>query len=166
MLSWAVNKCDGPVAIRYPRGGDGQYHGARWDSAKPAVIHRDGNACAIITYGTMINQVNAAAESLAQQGIEAKVIRLTALNPLSCDVLIKELTGISNAFVVEEISSNSGICAALSHELSAKTGCKFTGFDLGSAYVTHGSILKLYKKHGLDAASIANKIQEVLNCEN
>ena len=166
MLTWAVTKCDGPVAIRYPRGGDGQYRGARWDSAKPAVIHRDGNACAIITYGTMINQAAAAAEILAQQGIEAKVIRLTALNPLPQDALVKELSGISNAFVVEEISSNSGICATLSHELSFKTGCKFTGFDLGNAYVTHGSISQLYKKHGLDAASIAMKIQEVLSCEN
>ena len=33
MLDFAVNECDGPVAIRYPRGGDGSYTGAQFDDS-------------------------------------------------------------------------------------------------------------------------------------
>lgn len=161
MLTWAVKECDGPVAIRYPRGGDGQYHGARWDSSNCALTYGDGKDCAIITYGTMINQVTASAEILTQQGIDTKVIRLTRLNPLPIQKLSKALAGISNVFVVEETCSGSGICAEISHKV-----CKCTGLDLGTEYVTHGSISQLYKMHGLDAASIAQRIQEGLSCEN
>ena len=156
MLDYAVNQCDGPVAIRYPRGGDGSYTAAQVDETG-IVTHRDGNSCAIITYGTMINEVLNAAEILAQQGIEAKVIRLTTLNPLPIDALKSSLGNSSNIFVVEEVCNSSGISAAISHNVS-----KCIALDLGSEYVTHGSIKKLYQKHGLDGKSIAQKIQEVL----
>jgi 1-deoxy-D-xylulose-5-phosphate synthase len=160
MLDFAINECDGPVAIRYPRGGNGSYTDAQCNSTG-IVTHRNGNNCAIVTYGTLINQALDAANLLAQQGIEAKVIRLTRLNSLPVGALKEAISGIANVFVVEETCSVSGISAAISHEVY-----KCTGIDLGAAYVTHGSIQQLYQKHGLDAASIATKIQEVLICEN
>jgi 1-deoxy-D-xylulose-5-phosphate synthase len=160
MLDFAVKECDGPVAIRYPRGGDGHYTDSKFNNSG-VVTHRDGNSCAIITYGTLINQALGAAQILAQQGIQAKVIRLTSLNPLPIDALKSELSGISNIFVVEETCAGSGICAEISHQV-----IKCTGIDLGGEYVTHGSVAQLYQKHGLDEKSIAKKIQEVLICEN
>lgn len=160
MLAYAVNECDGPVAIRYPRGGDGQYADCNI-SESGVVTHRKGENCAIITYGTMINQAIAAAEILSQQGIEAGVIRLTQLNPLPVSALEDALSGARNVFVVEEISAASGVSAAISHEV-----CKCVSINLGSEYVTHGKINLLYQQHGLDAKSIAHKIQEVLICEN
>ena len=160
MLAYAVNECDGPVAIRYPKGGDGQYTESN-HNASSVITHRDGKNCAIITYGTLINQALSAADILSQQGIEAKVIRLTTINPLPVDALTDALDGISNVFVVEETCSGSGICAEISHKVQ-----KCTCLDLGGEYVTHGSIAQLYKKHGLDEQSIAQKIQEVLVCEN
>ena len=160
MLIFAVNECDGPVAIRYPRGGDGQYTDTeRNDSG--IVTHRQGDRCAIITYGTMIDQVLSAADILSQQGIGAKVLRLTTLHPLPVDALKNALAGVCDVFVVEEICAGSGISAEISHKV-----CKCTALDLGSEYVTHGHIRQLHQKHGLDAASIAQKIQEVLIGEN
>ncbi len=156
MLDYAVNKCTGPVAIRYPRGGNGAYTEAQFD-ASGIVKHRSGKDCAIITYGTLIDQALAAADILAQQGTEASVIRLTALNPLPVDALKAAIGDIQNVFVVEEACTGSGICAVVSHDVR-----KCTGIDLGGEYVPHGSIAQLYKKHGLDAASVAQKIREVL----
>ena len=160
MLDFAVNECVGPVAIRYPRGGNDNYTNAQFNNSG-IVTHREGKDCAIITYGKLINQALAAADILAQQGIETKIIRLMTLNPLPADALSISLAGISNVFVVEEICSGSGICAEISHKV-----CKCTGLDLGGEYVTHGSISQLYQKHGLDEKSIAQKIQEVLIREN
>ncbi len=160
MLESAVNDYTGPVAIRYPRGGDGDYSAAAFD-ASGIVTHRHGSSCAIITYGTLINHALDAAAILSQQGIEAKVIRLTTLNPLPIDSLRAALEGINNVFVIEETCNGSGICAEISHQV-----CKCIGLDLGSEYVTHGSTKQLYQKHGLDANAIVRKIQEVLICEN
>ncbi len=161
MLDYAVNQCDGPVAIRYPRGGDGIYTDADFNDSG-IVTHREGKNCAIITYGTLINQALNAAEILAKQGIEAKVVRLTALNPLPVDALSTALAKIANAFVVEETLSNSGICAALRRSMDRR----ITSIDLGDEFVTHGNVAQLYEKHGLDAQSIAKTVQEVLLREN
>ena len=45
-------------------------------------------------------------------------------------------------------------------------GCAVHCLDLGSEYVTHGSVARLHQKHGLDPASIAKKLTEVLKREN
>lgn len=162
MLTWAIKDYDGPVAIRYPRGGDGLYMDSHWDPDSCAVMHRTGKDCAIITYGTMINNCLQAADLLVQQGIEAAVIRLTKLNPLPVDLLKAMLSGISNVIVVEEISRCSGIYSELNTHIDAKCAT----INLGETYVPHGSIAELYRCYGLDAEGISRKVQEVLRYEN
>jgi 1-deoxy-D-xylulose-5-phosphate synthase len=162
MLTWAVKEHDGPVAIRYPRGGDGLYMDSQWDPSLGVVMHRTGKDCAIITYGTLINNCLQAADVLAQQGIDAAVIRLTRLNPLPVDSLNTMLSGVSNVIVVEECGHSSGLFS----ELNAHIDAKCAVIDLGDAYVPHGSIAELYRCYGLDSGGIIKKVQEVLRYEN
>ena len=54
MLAWAVRDCDGPVAVRYPRGGNGIYSSCHWEPGQEAVTHRSGRDAAIVTFGTMV----------------------------------------------------------------------------------------------------------------
>ena len=156
MLRWAVLEQNGPVAIRYPRGGDGAYTGSAFDQSGVAV-HRSGADCAIITYGTLVNNALKAAEILSEQGIEASVIRLTRLNPLPIGELKEKLGGIRSVLIAEEACA--GIHEALSWELGG--AYRIACADLGSQYVTHGSQQELYKTYGLDARSIAEKVKEV-----
>jgi len=158
MLIWAVEEQNGPVAIRYPRGGDGAYTGADWDSTKSAVTHRQGKDGAIVTYGILVNNALAAANILAEQGIDISVIRLTDLSPIGLNNLKNALHGISDVVFAEEASS--GIYHAIASQLGEKHN--FTCVDLGKEYVSHGSVAQLYEKYGLDAASLAEKVKEVL----
>ena len=158
MLCWAVNEYDGPVAIRYPRGGDNRYTQSAWDPNATAVTHRHGKDAAIITYGTLVNNVVHAAELLQEQGLDVSVIRLTKLAPISFSGLEAALSGIKNVIVVEETHSSAGIRGAIAAELSH---IQVHGIDLGGDYVTHGSIAALHQHYGLDAASIAKYTQEV-----
>ena len=158
MLRWAVNDCTGPVAVRYPRGGDGKYAASAWDPKSGIAFHRSGKDVAIITYGTLVNNALEAADLLMEQGIDASVIRLTRLNPLPISQLKDALAGISNVIIVEEASA--GIRDALNWELG--NSFQISGIDLGHEYVTHGSVAELYKQHGMDPASIAQKAKEVL----
>ena len=160
MLRWAVNKCDGPVAVRYPRGGNGVYTDSAWDPDSGAVVHRQGPDGVIVTYGTLINQALKAADLLENAGIHISVVRLTKLKPLSAEDLSAALAGRKHVLIAEEASC--GIGAALSgliHELTPE--CKVTVSDLGGAYVTHGSVAELYEKHGLDGKSLADRFMEV-----
>ena len=167
MLKWAAYDCDGPVAVRYPRGGDGLFADSNWDCATKVVTHRSGSNIAIVTYGTLINNALSAAELLSQQGIEAGVVRMLTVEPLPEAVLEAALAGYKHVLVVEEAAAGSGVHEAIAWILAERIpGCCVSAIDLGGEYVTHGSVAQLYEKHGLDAVSIANKVREVLSYEN
>ena len=158
MLAWAVEEQNGPVAIRYPRGGDGAYTDAVWNPENTVITHLQGRDGAIVTYGKLVNNALAAADTLAEQGIEISVIRLTGLAPLDFTGLESALSGIQNVIFAEEASV--GIYDAVASALGENH--RFFRMDLGQEYVTHGSVAQLYEKYGLDAVSLAEKMKELL----
>ena len=158
MLSWAVNVHAGPVAIRYPRGGDGVFTDSLWTPETTVVTHCNGADAAIITYGNLVNNAISAAEQLRSDGINVSVIRLTSLAPIDFKALKKALKGIQNVIVAEEACA--GIRDALAWELGRDH--PICAIDLKGEYVTHGKVDKLYKKYAMDRDSIANKVKEVL----
>ena len=62
MLHQALFEIDGPVAIRYPRGGEGVFNADT--STQAAVRLKDGCQAVLITYGTLVEQALSAAEEL------------------------------------------------------------------------------------------------------
>ncbi len=164
MLESAVTDYNGPVAIRYPRGG---FSGVRdWEWTESSLFcHRDGEDITIITYGTMIDNVLAAADILKEQGIDANVLRLTNIAPLCIGSILDAIEG--KVLIVEEAVSGSGIHESLAWELhQKKPELKIYAMDLGDKFVTHGSLHDLYHAHDLDAEGIAAKAMEVLKSEN
>jgi len=162
MLRWAVLEYDGPIAIRYPRGGNGAYQDQLWEPGNTIVSQHKGTDCAIITYGTMVNQALEAAQVLERAGISTSVIRLTQLNPLPVDSIKAAVAEIDHVVFVEETAASASIHDSIAVHLKAN---QIDYLDLGSEYVTHGDMCSLYKYYGLDAESIAEKILEVRKVE-
>lgn len=167
MLHWAVCEHNGPVAVRYPRGGDRGYSMSEWTSDYPVIVHREGKKCAIVTYGIMVNNALTAADILAHNGIEVSVVRLARIHPLPIGALEAALCNCDNLFVVEETCDGSGVYTSIAWELRDKIpNCRFYHLNLGDQFPTHGAVDELYKHYGLDAETIAKRMQEVLNVEN
>ena len=166
MLTWAVEKQNGPVAIRYPRGGDRSYTDSAFGESF-VYCHRTGSDVTVITYGTLIENAMNAAELLEKQGISATVLRLLAVSPIPVEQIAAQLSPNHTVVVLEEMCNGSGIRESLAWELRKLVpDCRVDGIDLGNQFVTHGKIDQLYKHHGLDERSIADYIQEVLTVEN
>ncbi len=163
MLRWAVLDFNGPVAIRYPRGGDRGYADSAWDPNSGTVIHRQGSDAAIVTYGTMVNNALTAAQMLSEQGIEVSVIRLTRLTPLPVSELSAAIAGCEKVYIVEEAADASSIHHEIAWQLPQH---RFSCINLGNEYVTHGKVDELYRLKGLDAPSIAEKIRKEHTNEN
>ena len=159
MLTWAVKEYNGPVAVRYPRGGDRGFADSHWtDLRAPVSCHRMGKDLTILTYGTMVSNALEAAELLSQQGIEATVLRLMSVAPLNIYAVLEKLTG-SKVLIPEEANSHSGIAKEFAWQLSQiDPKYQVRALDLGEDYVTHGSLDALYRHHGLDGASIAEYV--------
>ena len=173
MLYWAIEECCGPVAVRYPRGGNRGYAENAWHPTADisrrglCVRHCEGSDVAIITYGTFVNNALAAAQMLKNAGIHSSVIRLLTVSPLPSKQVISMLAGIKHVLIAEEAMHNCGIGTELSCDISRDMpDCKVHLLNLGENYVPHGSINQLYESCCLDGTSIANYIQEVLPNEN
>ena len=166
MLTWAVESCDGPVAVRYPRGTEGKYTASAWDAAAKVAPHRSGADVTLITYGTMINPVLDAADRLAQQGISCTVLRLLELSGLPAEEILRLMPEKKNVVIIEETAANSGVAQPLAWQLRGLCPeCRVSGIDLGHDFVPHGSQQRLYEYCGLDAASIAQFVSGVLTDE-
>ena len=170
MLRWAAQCYDGPVAIRYPRGGEGSWRDSAWnpgphvETEGALCCHRRGTDVTLITYGSMLDNVLEAAELLAKQGVEATVLRLLTLSALPARQIAALLPENRRIVVAEEVCTGSGIREALSWELKESCpDCRVYGVDLGAAFVTHGSKKELYAHYGLDGESIAKFTREVLS---
>jgi 1-deoxy-D-xylulose-5-phosphate synthase len=165
MLSWAVLSYDGPIAVRYPRGGDRDYVGSAWKDGKNNVFcHKKGTDVTLVTYGTLVQNAMDAAEILQEQGFSASVLRLMSISPLPVKELFENLPESHKVFVLEETCTGSGIAQALAWELGKLSqDCQVESIDLGKHYVTHGSVNKLYEAHGLDGQSVVNTVMEVLS---
>ena len=173
MLTWAIEKYDGPVAVRYPRGGNRGFEGNNWSvradvkTAGALACHRMGDDVTLITYGTMLDNTMKAAEILAQQGIEATVLRLLTVKPLPVYNILTMMAKSNHFVIIEEAARGCGIREALAWELEhLRPGIRVDGIDLGDQFVTHGDLNSLYRHYGLDGESIANYVQEVRKHEN
>ena len=166
MLRWAIEDCRGPVAVRYPRGTEGSYRASDWKGPDGSLVkcHRRGKDAVLVTYGSMLENTLKAAELLAQQGIEVTVLRLLTVSDLPAAQVADMLPEGASVVVLEEVASGSGIRETLAWELRKRIpGLRVEGLDLGRNFVPHGSLNELYHHCGLDEASIAAFIKEMLS---
>lgn len=162
MLRRAVLELNGPVAIRYPRGGEGTY--CSDSGCESFVTLREGGDITLCAYGTMVNNIVAAADDLAQQGIEARVLKCNCISPFD-DSDFRDVIGKCHALLVAEEADSVGCVGQRMAAILAENGIapdKLELCNLGKKFPAQGSTEELQRAFGLDAASIAKKAAEVL----
>lgn len=164
-LRWAVLECTGPVAVRYPRGGEVNVNESLLQPDNISVHGVQSDEVTLISYGTISAQMEEAARILRQDGIGCTDVRLLSPTHFDRNLLLSAIRG-KHVFVIEETASGAGISGEIALAISRQGGglCVHS-LDLGTEFVPHGSIPSLYQLRGLDAASIANHVREVLRHE-
>ncbi len=166
MLNWAVSRQDGPVAIRYPRGGDRGYHASDWQETDLVKVHCRGGRIALVTYGVFTNTVLEAVDLLKIRDIDVALLRLLQVEPLPVDAIAAELSDTDTVVIFEETCEDAGIKESLAWKLrQLRPDLKVFGKDLGKRFIPHGSLNSLYEACGVDPVSIANFVQEVHTIE-
>ena len=74
-------------------------------------ILREGTACTIVSYGSMIARVLVAAETLAAEGLEVRVLDLRSLSPIDEDLLGAAARDTGRIVVVHEAPRTLGMGA-------------------------------------------------------
>ena len=162
MLERALFQLSGPVAVRYPRGGEGKYFlGTAGED--PAAILRWGKDITLVSYGTEINDVLEAAELLEGRGIQAEVVKLNQLTPLVPELVELSVRKTGTLLVAEEQAAQGGVGQRLAAELElAGSPVKTALVNCGSGFVPHGATALLKQDLSLDGEGLAKKAMEVL----
>ena len=113
----------------------------------------------IIATGLPVNNSLEAAEKLASEGIEAKVINIHTIKPLDEDLIIAAAKETGKVVTVEEHSVIGGLGSAVCDVLSEKLPTKVMKIGINDVYGESGPALELLKKYGLDADSIYRRIK-------
>ena len=161
MLEYAVYEVKGPVAIRYPRGGEGAYQ----DGAPrhQAVLLREGTDLTLVGCGTLVNELLDCADRLAADGIRAEVVKLNTITPLPLELVARSVKKTGRLLVAEESAEMGGIGQRIAAGLLA-VGVPVQGLALastGRGFVTHGTIPQLRRLCGLDGESLYHRAREV-----
>jgi pyruvate dehydrogenase E1 component beta subunit len=82
-----------------------------------ANVARPGKDVTLITYSRMLKITLAAAEKLAEDGIDAEVIDLRSIRPLDLDTLVQSIVKTHRAVIVEEDWPYCGLGAGISDRI-------------------------------------------------
>lgn len=148
MLRRALFDMSGPVAIRYPRGGDGSYRGICDDP-----VLRAGTDITLCAYGTMINEILQAADILQTEGISAEVVKIGQVKPLD-KVCLASASRTGRLLIAESVAGCGSVFEAICAE-NRDQRIVLRGISLGDRFVTHGDTQRLYEESGISAEKIA-----------
>ena len=123
------------------------------------VVLREGKDVTIIATGLPVANCLEAAERLAADGIEAKVINIHTIKPLDEVFVVAAAKEPGNVVTVEEHSVIGGLGSAVCDVLSEKAPTKVLKIGVNDTFGESGPAVELVKKYGLDAESIYEKVK-------
>jgi 1-deoxy-D-xylulose-5-phosphate synthase len=160
MLGYAIRDINGPVAVRYPRGGEGKYTESH---VLQEYVLREGTDVTIICYGTMVNEALSAAEVLSARGISAEIIKLGMLTSNCYVQCMASLKKTGRLVFSEEVCAPGCVGARILTE-AAMNGVNLRGvrlLNLGTGIVPHGKVSELMHDNNIDSAGIIEAAEEL-----
>jgi transketolase len=123
------------------------------------VVLREGKDVTIIATGLPVSECLAAADKLAADGVDAKVINIHTIKPLDEDLVVKAAKETGKVVTVEEHSVIGGLGSAVCDVLSEKCPTQVMKIGINDTFGESGPAVELIKKYGLDADSIYEKVK-------
>jgi 1-deoxy-D-xylulose-5-phosphate synthase len=168
MVATAAAYDDGPIAFRFPRG---EGVGVEMP-ADPEVLEigkgrmiRAGARVAILSFGTRLQEVEAACEMLAAKGITPTIADARFAKPLDRDMILALAADHEALITVEEGAIGgfgSHVAQLLAEEGVFDHGLKFRSMVLPDTFIDQSSPRDMYAMAGLNADDIAAKVLDVL----
>ncbi|MEM9702305.1 MAG: transketolase C-terminal domain-containing protein, partial [Planctomycetota bacterium] len=120
---------------------------------------REGGDYTIVANGMMVAMALDAAETLAQEGIECRVIDMHTVSPLDEQALTDAASETGGLVVAEEHLAQGGLGSRVAQFLSATNPTKMAFVNIGDTYGESGDPAGLLEKYGLTPAAVADAVR-------
>lgn len=125
--------------------------------------HRDGTAATIIATGSLVAESLVAADRLAADGIDVRILNAAYIAPLDVDAIEAAAEETGAIVVAEEAMSSGGLGAAVGSVLVQRRGQHGPVRLLGiSEFAPTGSNQALLEHFGLTASSIETAVRDLI----
>jgi transketolase len=155
-VPWVLEHMDGPYYMRFSRakvpvafGDDYRFELGR------GVVVREGSDAAIVACGQMVALSLDAAEDLAKDGINARVINMASIKPIDEEMLVKAAKECGAVVAAEEHSIIGGLGSAVCEVLSEKLPTPVVRVGVKDVFGESGTPDELFEKYGLSKRHIA-----------
>lgn len=151
----------GPVYLRFGRLAVPVFNDAetyKFELGKGIVL-REGKDVTVVATGLPVSNCIEAADMLAKDGIDVKLINIHTIKPLDKELIVAAAKETGKVVTVEEHSVIGGLGSAVCDVLSEEAPTKVMKIGINDTFGESGPALELIKKYGLDAESIYNKIK-------
>ncbi len=164
-MIWSATQDDytGPITIRYPRGNcqglelPEDFH--KIEKGK-AVKLRQGTEVAVLSIGTIGNQVTKAIEMLGDDAAKVSHYNMRFLRPLDTDAVMEAASSHKAIVTVEDGCLAGGLYGAVCETLAAKgINCRIKGLGIPDKFIEQGTVTQQLKECGLDEESVCKAIQ-------
>lgn len=160
----AAIKHNGPVYLRFGRLGvpvindEATY---KFEIGKGVQL-KDGTDVTIIANGLMVPDALKAAEILAEEGINARVINIHTIKPIDEDIIVKAAKETGTIVTAEEHNIIGGLGSAVAEVLSEKCPAPLVRVGIEDKFGKSGKPAELLKEYGLTPENIALKAKEAI----
>jgi transketolase len=161
----AVLNHPGPCYLRLGKAGEPTVHNGPIDfQLGKAIRVRDGRDLTLISTGALLRTALRAADRLAAEGREARVLSMHTIKPLDEDAVLKAAQDTRGIATLEEHSVVGGLGSAVAEVLAeAGANTPFKRLGLPSSFSPHiGSQEYLLGRHGLTDEAIVPLIRQLL----
>lgn len=123
---------------------------------------REGRDVTLIANGTMVCRALAAAERLAADGIEARVLNMATLQPLDGEAIVSAAAETGAIVTVEEHSTRGGLGGAVAEVVVAEHPVPMRILGVPGVFAPTGSTQWLFERFGLTPEGIAIAARELV----
>lgn len=163
MLDYTINRHQGPIAVRYPRGTENKGVEAPEFVFGKGYMLSGGDDAVIFTSGRMIKTAMDCAELCTKGGVSAGVCVLPTIKPLDEQFIINRARGMKLAVTIEDGVIYGGLGAAISMLLSKERDMpQLLLKAFPDKPITHGSVAELDGLFGMDAETISKEMIEII----
>jgi len=162
MVYTAVEHCQGPVAVRYPRGsalGVKLEPGFQKIEIGKSEKLTEGEDLAILAVGSMVNSAEKAVAMLKENGINAELINMRFIKPLDTKVLDEVASRYDKIVTIEENNLPGGFGSVIVEYFSDKNyKNNILRIGIPDKFIDHGTQSELHKQIAIDPAGIVAQI--------
>ena len=130
------------------------------------VLLKDGKDVTIVATGLMVNEAIIAADTLAAEGIDARVINIHTIKPIDKDILVAAAKETGAIVTAEEHSIIGGLGSAVSEALAEEYPVPVVKLGVNDTFGKSGPAVELLKIFGLDAENIVIKAKKAIELKN